>query len=435
MVPSIAKTWLLVLLAFLLMGQDYGTAPHVGGISNAGAGSMQSVWSSMTTGTVGATPVTRYISPQGFFTQNSSIDVIQMKVPHAGFINGMSIRLTSDIGTSGDDMTITLLIDGVDTDILCTIEGEDAGTQDFCTIDGEEVAIAVGDLLQVRYITIGSVETAVRVALNFAVTMSGQNTSILMGNFTAPTSVRHCNLYGDWDTCIGLSNFDQRASVMSAPGNFTTLTIELDDALTLGTREFHLTNEGVIHTASSCLIDSGVASPGDKECTTTGFTMAVVPGDKIGIRGDLTASANASDVFTGATFVATNASEFMIPATNINLTADSDTEFQPLGSIGSIWASSGTNYLNIPKAFTATELWAWMVNTPGGSATRLWTLRKNAGDTALNCTFDSADNDCNDDGESISFNGTTDTWTISNNPDGTPANSARNMWTITGTVP
>ena len=141
---------LLLIAAPVILAQDFGSGTPLSidlgpPVAAGPSGFISLVMSNIgTINTVAATEYTPYGAGDAANGPQATESDVYSITATSGTIDELSVRLDGDIGTSADDLTVTLMLDGVAQSLACTVEGEDVGDQETCTDSVNSVVVAQG---------------------------------------------------------------------------------------------------------------------------------------------------------------------------------------------------------------------------------------------------------------------------------------------------
>lgn len=371
---------LLALVPFLL-AQDYNVPFR----PRAAGGSQSQILPNWTEDDLPVSATTVWLPIVGS-NETASEATGQFVMPHDTDFVAIRLQLSGDIGTAGDNATLTLREGGADTALACTISGG-AGSETSCTASGT-VTVEAGNLVALSLVTEGTPDASreVRYALKLTENTTNGRSSV-WGRYS---NIGASQTY--YATVSGLSpNSTTEANnrtVVPIAGTLGNLRVNMSAAPGGTSRTFTLYQNGS-PTAVSCVITAAATVCNDTD------TVSIAAGDRITLE-DVPAGTPGTGTQTrfAMTFDA-SASKFVVLS---RITTDSlrgsgdDYSAVACGDcLALAWFGAANGRLAVSEAFTMTDLAAYsedagpytvnVIPTVGGSDQTDITCSVSAGTT------------------------------------------------------
>ena len=431
--------WLLLALPFLL-GQDYGSGlPTVGLLSAPpvsgplGSDGLIAFTDTEEDISLVTTSGDDFTGIAGGFGWDSSHQSRAQLVAAAGTLKDLSVKLSGDIGTAGDDLTVSLLVNGL-ANIACTIEGEDVGDQTTCP-GATSITVAAWDTVAYKMLAAGTVAS---VFASYNLTW----TPMAAGN--ARTLPSHTQLLSATDRYMSIYGYipdegtpTQARHVLPLAGTIGPMGFELDAVPGAGnSRTFTLQVNGGDTTPSiTCTISGAIF----RKCNTSAIAAETISaGDTAYIKITTVGAGTPNHEVMAGTLYTPTADAFPLLWMSDNTQGPTLTEYAPIAGANDNWSTIETfRQTHINEAVTLTDAYMVVRTAPGAAASgkaRDFTVRDDGAGTALTCQILEDATTCNDTGESVSA-GSGGMLAVETVPTDSPTNTAGFAIGIAATLP
>jgi len=305
-------------------------------------------------------------------TWSSPITIREQLASPPGTLKNLRVILDIAPG-AGTSWTFTVMVNGVASSLACTISDTDTSGQDLVNT----ASVVAGNTISLRGSFSGAPATCTpRWSCIFEGTNDREST--LPGGTATnhQTETRYIQLAG---TCpFGTSPRDQ---AIAAAGTLKNLYIKLNAAPGAGDSfKFTVTLNGA-DTALTCTISGAVDTIGHD----TTHTVAVVPGDTVGLKSEPIGTPTARNVQWGTTFLADTDKEsiFLGDAPLV----ETAVRYVPLAN-GNAGSTTTEDAVDQPiQECSLSDLYMKLGFAPGPSKSWAFMLRKNNADTAITFTI------------------------------------------------
>lgn len=324
-----------------------------------------------------------FANPSGNNNQFSTPESARANVISAACtLKSMAVRLGT-APSAGKSWTITAMINGVASGIECVI----ADSATTCTDTGSD-AISAGQTLSYRITPSGTPTSTSLVQISSACNVSGFKTVLLGSTRVANVT----NTVVNYGAPIGgnspVTVLNQLSQVIPTGGNITGLRVNSSVAPGAGTSYAIAINKNGTDSATTCTIANTATS-----CINSTST-SVVAGDTIVISITPTGTPTAAAFNWSIEWEPTIAGEGITMASstnNLNTTGSIRHHFPTTGSNG--WNATEANQDAIfPGSYDVRKLTALTNTAPGGTASYVFRVRKNAANGNGVVTLLGADN-------------------------------------------
>lgn len=337
----------------------------------------------------------------------TSVAAAQTPISAAGTISRLRVRLGTAL--SAGSFTFTLVKNGVDTALTCTITNQQGSDT------SNTVTVAAGDLLCIKCVPSGTptAQTApVALAVMFEGDVAGESVV-----FAATSTGTTAGFIAPGSLTVANATEVNQSAVMPTGGVFSHLRVSLSAAPgTTTTRVFTLRKNGV-DTTLTCTVTSGNTTASD---TSNSVTFAA--GDVISIGQTTPAGTPATATANiGLKWVPTTDGQgLMFGNWNSAISASATRYGNANGTSGAGEATEANTYNIAPCDLSISDFRAAISTAPGAAKSRAFTLRKNGAGTAAAITISGASDTSGTDADTVTFTDA-DLLSIETVPTGTPA--------------
>lgn len=314
-------------------------------------------------------------------------DAVEQLVASAGTIKNLYIELAVAPGVAST-AAFTLRKNGADTALTVTISGTDTTGSDT----SNTVTFAAGDRINWKCVTsaVASGSTNPRISADYAGDTA--NESLLLGRIDATGDNVYYPIDG-WGSSTQ-STFVLAKQLIATAGTIKKLYVRLNTAPGAGnSRTFTVYKNG--STTALTLTISNTDTTGND--TTHSFTVAA--GDKLALFNNDDATSAATQVSWGCVFTADTAGEFPILGGTNDDPSNSATEYITINSVNGTfgtWNATEANRLAFGRTSWVKNMYVELTTAPGAGNSYTFTLRNNAGATALSVAISEANTTGND---------------------------------------
>ncbi len=248
----------LVLCAACLMGQSYGAgvpmilvgAPVVAG----GSAITMMVFSSAQNVNPGAATSTQYVSIWGYglhSTVYTAIDHVETPWPIDGSFSNLRYWNEEGRADAGEDVTVTLMINGVASNLACSFEGESGGGDQGCSDTCADCTVTAGDEVAWRIVVDLGDPDATELG-NMAVEFTGDNaneSAVVAYGDQINADIAHHWYAGSYYEA-GSGGADQKKGRVPEPFTTSAFFVEAASAVTAEHVFYLCVNDG--GTSSNC---------------------------------------------------------------------------------------------------------------------------------------------------------------------------------------
>jgi len=332
--------------------------------------------------TAASTSATNYIYPAGsnVATPSSTEAIRQIPMPVAGTIRNFAV--THDVApSSGKSWFYSVHKNGAATGVSVTI----ADTAVSAVDSTNSFAFQPGDLISIAVVPTGTPTAPGIYYWDMEVNAAGQ--IIIGGNGNTPSNsaTNYTNLQGPAITSWTATETNVQG-ICPTGGTISNLYVHASGAANTGASYTFTVRDGG-DTALTCAISG--SSQTDNSDLTHSFTVAA--GDKLALKCVPASTPAARSFWWSCLFTPTVDGESWFSFGNSAVPSASATNTEQgflAGANG--WNATEANVKGFIGPQTLKNFYVSLVTAPGGVTTRKFTVRKNAGDTALNPTITGA---------------------------------------------
>jgi len=347
-------------------------------------------------------------------------------IPAAGKLSSLMVKLTAAPG-AGKSYTFFLRVNGANSTLTVTIAGTDTSGSDI----SHEVTIAAGDLVAISQV---GVSTPTAAAAIWTMKFEGDTAceSLVLGS-TADILNKVDTEYNFVSTgnSAMFGTESGRYNVIPTSGKLKNFYVGLnaDPGDSPDAYKFTLRVNG----ANS---DDGEGNPlqvtivaNNTTGNDTTHEIPVSPDDLVDIMIEPLEAPSATPIpYWSFCFVADIDGESLILNGDGDILSVAGTEYHHLGAVDLAWNASEAIRVQLAQECVMRKLYVYLTIAPGVSKSYVFTLRQNAGASALTVTIADAATTGNDTAHDVSISDG-DEVSFENNPDGTPTASAA-YWSL-----
>jgi len=305
-------------------------------------------------------------------------------------VDGTSSNFYANVATApgaGTSWAFTLVKNGVDTAITCTIA--DAATS--CSDLVNTVALAPGDTYSVKSAPTGTPAAPVQIYFGWVFSSTATNESILLGanrSTGLPTASVQYGAFSGASTPNSTLNL--RDSVIPTDGTASDLYVELNSAPGTGgdAHQIRLLKNGVA-TGLTCTITDSATT-----CNDTLNSVSFVVGDLVAMEFTPSGpSPNASFARWSMKWVSDTVGESILSySSGSNLNNGGSVRYAPPGGTSNTWQSVEDNVqVLVPGTFWLKDFTTVLNDVPGVAASYTFNTRINSDDGSITTTLSDSD--------------------------------------------
>ncbi len=336
---------------------------------------------------------TEYNNVSGGYEWNATATYRQQAISCPGTIDRLFVELSADPGTAPDAYTFTLMKNGDATALTCSIVANDTAGSDTA----HSVAVAAGDLVVLRCEPVSGPDASPRAQWAMRFTSTNTKESLILGNsYTDNGGTAYAPLAcGAGGSSYSATESDAQ-QVCAAAGTIKNLYVALsiDPGTNPDAYTFTLRVNGV-DTTLTCTIVADNTTGND-----TAHSVSVSPGDLLSMSMVPVSTPSARPyVQFGLCFAPTTDGQSLILGGAVDSLSASTTEYIRPCAIGEgqgEWSTTEENEQQLGLACTIKNLYIKLTDSPGAGNSYAFTLRNNAGATALTATVSGTDTTAND---------------------------------------
>jgi len=377
----------------LLVAQDYGSGNPMVLIavpSVATGGPAQLLF--MTQSSVDQSVNTEYMTLTGMhFSERTEADADGI-IPTDGVLSDYDFRASADIGAAGDDVTVTLRLNGSDTGMSCTLEGETSGSQTVPSCSGGPITVSVGDLVNYVAVVAGASTPDAGVQLQHSIVFTSDTPNETIYMSRSSSTLEEFTQWWAFNTIESgrnSSQLDQAYCQMpfQTDSTITKLYVQVLTACGSGdSAVFKMDENGSDANEISCTIANAAT-----ECDSEAQTATVSQGDKYAFKRTPTAGCDVgSSLFRISVVIVNTDDEFAGWSHSRESVSPTDTDHTTFNHhLTQAWpaASESTEQMAWSPGFTLTSMVAFVADDYTGTQARDLCIRDDGAD-AMCCIID-----------------------------------------------